>query len=287
MRIANKIIKMTVAVLLSLALITSCIASGVFAKYTTAKDALATVGMKAFGVTVTAIVDPDLKAAVSNKSVDDTAVIVDLGELQIAPGEDFRDAVYFKIEGVAEVPVRVKIDVDLSFNVKEGQANTFFIPGGIGGVPEGGEYRFPIGFRFLPVDSSELSHDINANTPWREVGPNSSANTIHNVLKQNMDVENDGTSSAATFAYKDFAAGEEIVFYRREKVTSNGKTTYPIVEPKVALNEFYLGFHWPMDASNSDYTSDQLDEITMYYNSLPDNETPKFTVKFIVTVEQI
>lgn len=290
MRKANKIMMMTVSVLLCLVLFTSTALSGTLAKYSTSgESSTASARVAAWGVTVDAVVSNKLKAAVSNKSIDDNSLTIDLGEMEIAPGEDFSDAVYFKIQGKAEVALRVKIDVELSFNVDNGRANTFYIPPGIGGVTESTEqkYRFPIGFDFSPVYNGEATDPINANSPWRPAGQKLVSNTIHTILSRNIDVINDGINSAPTYAYKDFAPGEEIVFYKKVKTVVDNVTTYPIVEPKVSTNEFYLGFHWPMDIETQNLTKDQINEITMYYDSLPDAQTPKFVVRFTVSVEQI
>ena len=112
MRKANKIIMATVSTLLTLILVSSCILSGLYAKYVTKESSLVTVGFKKFGVTITH--GTDLNTQYDTSARDGIVEIkVNTGESKlIAPGT--RGALaYFEVTST-DVPWYIDIDGTIS-----------------------------------------------------------------------------------------------------------------------------------------------------------------------------
>ena len=124
----NKILMMTVAILLTLVLASTSVVSGIFAKYVVTKSASTEVSLKAFGITLkvegTQGTSINYSPTDSNK---DTAISVSVSGLQLAPGETLDDVVKFTIAAdgtggkpnVDKVKIKIKTTVsDISgFNV--------------------------------------------------------------------------------------------------------------------------------------------------------------------------
>lgn len=128
----NKILMMTVAILLCFVLISTSVVSGIFAKYVITKSAGATVSLKAFGLTLT--VAGKSGVTIGNK-VNSTSVDVAVSGISLAPGEKIDDVVTFTIGGKAKVDTNLKITVSV---VDYGTA--FQVPSGTGGVSTATNY---------------------------------------------------------------------------------------------------------------------------------------------------
>ena len=145
MRKINKIMMATVSILLTLVLISSCVLSGIFAKYVTSKTASSQMQFEKFGVTVDMIVDEaklrsvlGADCAVNLKSP--TQAEKDAGKvwletstpdqikagintvtirnLALKPGDDLTDFVVFTIGGTANVKCKMTVDVDIAYDIE-------------------------------------------------------------------------------------------------------------------------------------------------------------------------
>ena len=121
MRKANKIIMATVSTLLTLILVSSCILSGLYAKYVTKESSLVTVGFKKFGVTITH--GTDLNTQYDTSARDGIVEIkVNTGESKlIAPGT--RGALaYFEVMStdVTSPGLPWYIDIDGEISIGDG-----------------------------------------------------------------------------------------------------------------------------------------------------------------------
>lgn len=299
MRKANKIMMATVSTLLTLTLVSSCILSGLYAKYVTKESSLVTVSFKRFGVTVTAEVNSDLatmagKPALNTTDTDTTASVT-YNNIKLAPGDTYLDAVKFTVSGTADVPVRVTITCNAGYYTGSTSNNTVFLPNGYCGY-EGSSplLVIPLGYTFGAKDANGTSVIDNCYVvePWR-FGSSYTANNVDNVMttkmleKINFD-ERTPTKSGASYStiQKDFKVGEEIVFSPK---SGNG-----------TINQFEFGFVWPFDESSqeplswtrqNDYKNYNLDEITMYYESLLHTKSakdePLFNFVYSIKIEQI
>lgn len=118
----NKILMMTVAILLTLVLASTSVVSGIFAKYVITKSASTEVSLKAFGVTLT--VDGGAYGTVTRTpdatSSTPSTLSVSVTNLQLAPGDTLDDVVKFTIAGtgandkpnVGTVNLKVKVTVE-------------------------------------------------------------------------------------------------------------------------------------------------------------------------------
>ena len=145
MRKANKIIMAIVSTLLTLTLVSSCILSGLYAKYVTKESSSATVSFKKFGVTITH--GTDLNTQYDTSARDGIVEIkVNTGDSKlIAPGT--RGAlVWFRVKGSPEVAY----SVDFSGSIDIGDGYTSYIEDANGNAIE----YFPIRFRYVAYDVS-------------------------------------------------------------------------------------------------------------------------------------
>ena len=128
MRKANKIVMMTVAMLLSAVLLTTSALSGTLAKYVTSGGSYSDSARVAkWGVKI--YIDPnedvlnsvyedfdaskDMKVTVDESGTQATVVITDL---MIGPGDDLRDMLRIRFDGTAEVKLQVKVSQGILYS---------------------------------------------------------------------------------------------------------------------------------------------------------------------------
>ena len=122
----NKILMMTVAILLCFVLISTSVVSGIFAKYVITRSAGATVSLKAFGITLS--VDGKTGTGITvteNTKLNSVSVDVKVTGISLAPGEKVDDIVKFTIaeesDGANVPKIKLKVKVAVSgvgdFNV--------------------------------------------------------------------------------------------------------------------------------------------------------------------------
>ena len=147
MQKVNKIIKIVAAMLLSLALVTSCLVSGVFAKYVKKGNADFGIELKEWGITVSSKGTDLVKEYTSdgNVIVRSSTSINSGNDNIIMPGSSGRLA-YFRIEGSPEVAY----SVDFSGSIDIGDGFKKYIRDSEGQLID----YFPIILRYVAYDVS-------------------------------------------------------------------------------------------------------------------------------------
>lgn len=298
MRKANKIMMITVSVLLSAVLLTTSALSGTLAKYTTSATAHSESARVAkWGVEIDASFDPNLEK-LAKKDGNDDAVIVQLEGIKIRPGDSFPKAIHFTVSGQAEVKLRVTIKSNIGYNTGKSTSNRFVIPKNYPtnlNLSDGTLSVMPAGFYFGYQNEANGHVNKVSTKPWRFQAANNADNNMTNCINSNIIMS--GKKTAGTTAsdtctgdnysvvWKDFEPTEKIAFYPQEK---DDVAEY-------AINDFYFGFEWPDEYSSSDLATDYQkydpDDLTMYfeslYNTSATNDDPFLTFTFTITVEQI
>lgn len=120
MKKVNRILMATVAILLSLVLISTCLVSGTLAKFAIIKDATTEVSFKRFGVTMQVKRGSTVVSDNDANSVD----IVYSPSIELYPGVSEKNSILFAFDGALNVPaiLTVRVDVELS--------DKFFLPTG-------------------------------------------------------------------------------------------------------------------------------------------------------------
>ena len=284
MRKINRIMMITVSILLSLVLISSCMISGIFAKYTMTKNAnLYRMEMKRFGVTVTATPGTSLSSEVGTSQVTaaENAITYTFTGIKIKPGDDFSDAIRFTITGTAEVPVEVRVVCGIAFGTNsatgESGTNIFSIPANIGGLSEGVN-KVPVGFTFGALYYNETSDTYTrvldndfAAPPWEDRSANVQEETFAAGIKTKMTVSHKKTGD--DYIYKTFDANDPIVFYAGD-------------DP---VNTVELGFAWPptWPVNGKPAEIDNYNEMSTYLSDKLSTGTYAFTITYTVLIQQI
>lgn len=124
MKKANKILMASVAILLSLVLITTSVVSGVFAKFAIKKNTTTTMKLEKFGVTME-VLDPTNYAKIdTSKTVNDGQnVSITFNDLIMQPN-DYTTSGYLQIKfsGITTVITDLKVWVDIELSEK------FYVP---------------------------------------------------------------------------------------------------------------------------------------------------------------
>ena len=298
MRKANKIVMMTVAMLLSAVLLTTSALSGTLAKYVTSGGSYSDSARVAkWGVTVRAWVDADdiarLRAAGAtvNTSETDKAMVTITG-LKLKPGDDFSDVIKFEVSGSPEVKARVKLTVQIKHhNIKTNSNNygAISVPAGVADLKKT-TYFMPLGYTFGANNASDEYENnyFTGTEPWRayDGNENGAKDSVIGVSKTeaalvagaatkiNVTAVDAGTgSNDDSYFYKDFAPGTPIAFH-------------PIGNSNIKINRFDMGFVYPLEWPPKDvscaYTADQLNTVSTYFG-----EVGKGQVEMLYTIEII
>ncbi len=305
MRKANKIVMMTVAMLLSAVLLTTSALSGTLAKYVTSGGPHSESARVAkWGVTVRAWVNDNdiarLRAAGAtvNTSETDKAMVTITG-LKLKPGDDFSDVVKFEVSGSPEVKARVKLTVQIKHkNLSNGGNNynygSISVPAGVADLKKT-TYFMPLGYTFGANNASDKYENnyFEGTEPWRAydestteaniktsvvgVSVTEAALVVGAATKIDVTAVDAGTSSDSYF-YKDFDPNIPIALHPK-----NAKGT---VNKNISFNQFDMGFVYPLDWPPKDvscaYTADQLNTVSTYFG-----EVGKGQVEMLYTIEII
>jgi hypothetical protein len=297
MRKANKIMMATVSTLLALTLISGCLVSGIFAKYTTQKKSVATMKYQKMGVEVTLSVPQEtaLRAqgavitypAENSNKVKAGVYEVTISGLPIGPGDDYRKLVRFDFDGNANVPVEVKLSTDIVYS-----DDNMWLVSTDKGIFDEDYYCLPLGFHcYAYYDGAVVGDEagFSLGDPWRarpadEADNTSAANRAKNIAKNMRTHFNfDSGSNNLTYVTKSFSPDKnngEIVFY-------TNSTSAPI-------NSFEMGYWWPFEdegkeestylSSNTNTRKNQINNISTYLAQKNENAT--ITITYTVTVTQ-
>lgn len=272
MRKINKIMMITVSILLTLVLITSSVVSGTFAKYASSGQFSATARVAKWG----AVVEITANRPEGVTGTDGDAIIFSTDALKMGPGSDYSDLMTVKFSGTAEVKLKVKITVDVEF-VEEKMK----IPANVAKSGEAADQDkcfLPMGTTFYAYAKNGETPLTNAksylSSPWFEKPADSQymaralENEIVNGFKNNA-----GFKADENTAEKEFAPNESISFTISNQ-DSNQKA-----------DTFVLGFEWPSDYTNSETTYNYSEIAAYIMGEFPD--VANIGITYTVTVEQV
>lgn len=273
MRKANKIMIMTVSVLLTLVLFTSTALSGTLAKYVSSDSMSATARVAKWGVNIDVSVDttklskvcPD---TISKVTVDrsGTNASVEIKGLKMGPGDNLDDVIKFSFSGQPEVKVIVKLIVAVSYT-----QDHFAVDAGVGNLAKKRDL-LPVGFRFSAMDSSG-THVVNnfyVATPFRDSTGNSTELTIVKEIAKKIDVTYKDTTD--DYVWKEFEPNLPVVFAPK---SGSGSVT-----------QFGFGFFYPLTYSRTyDEVALDTDEIGTWLAKNKSNSI--FSVRYTLSIEQI
>lgn len=313
MRKANKIVMMTVAILLSAVLLTTSALSGTLAKYVTSGGSYSDSARVAkWGVTITADVRDDL-AEIATVTGEDGSATVTIAGLNMKPGDDFSDAVRFTITGDPEVKCKVTVQTRVRYGIdpKNSRLEAMKVVDSAG--LEGTWHFMPVGLTFgtgyynstskayTPVAYGTNLNYVYLTNPWLACKPSATAGTsslapakMMEKFQDGIQSKIDGSEKAGTSDYggmsRTLEPTEELAFY-----TNNVNGT------KTKVNSFVFGFVFPYEYSNTTYdallTQDKLDEVATYisehsgddfiYNGTTYKDARfKFVVQYQIIIEQ-
>lgn len=267
----NKILMMTVAILLTLVLASTSVVSGIFAKYVVTKSASTEVSLKAFGLTLkvegTQGTSINYSPSGSNK---DTAISVSVSGLQLAPGETLDDVVKFTIDGTPNVDA-----VKLKIKVKSENVSTFKVAktniNSVSTVDFAEKIFIPIGFRMYAGTTAATTNTTksfaqNWKTPTNDAGfattiASGIASTTFNFTA--VDDTNDDTV-------------ERIIYNKNNSITT------------LQVKYLNFGFNCLADGNTgmpSDVDATEADIIQTYLSQ--NNANAKFKITYTVSLEQV
>lgn len=277
MKKVNKILMATVAILLSLVLITTSVVSGVFAKYAARAYGLADFTFKKLGVEVELDFSDAFKAAYgtviqNNTVINGDSISVTIPNLKMGPGDSFRDAVRFKISGTAKTDCSVIVDMTYLY-VRS-------------------DYQIPTGATEYETNSTYFPYDmyctLGNNELWlRGTQPDSDHKAELDailLLDKHLACSMYGTTRTVTHKFsgdtkhpdyyliKKFTAGTPINF-------TDGKNTSATTDD-VVFNDFKFGIEWPFEEAND------VDKNDTLHTWLVNNRTPRFEMSYTVTIQQ-
>ncbi len=258
----NKILMMTVAILLTLVLASTSVVSGIFAKYVVTKSAETTVSLKAFGLVLTASGGKDLPSGVS-ATPSSNGLKVTVSNLSLLPGQSIDEAVKFTIsaDGAGSKPnvdkVNLKITVDVS-----GENNFNVTTSNVAGITNG--TYIPIGFK-ANISKSETA----------------TAKTILSAWSNSTAIENSVASGIKT----NFTNIDKVTNNVVEEVIWDTTATPSTTE----LGITYLGFGFycygkETTTNISNFSTTQADAVQTYLST---NSNAKLTVTYTVSLEQV
>lgn len=266
MRKINKIMMITVSILLTLVLITSSVVLGTFAKYASSGQTSATARVAKWG----AVVEITANRPEGVIGTDGDAIIFSTDALKMGPGSDYSDLMTVKFSGTAEVRFKIKITVCVEFD-----ENAMKIPANVAKSGEAADqykYFLPMGTTFDAKKGETALTNAKSylSSPWFEKPANSLdmaialENAIVNGFKNNAGFEVVGRT-----AEKEFAPNDLISF------TINNQEA----------DTFVLGFEWPSGYKNSETTYDYSEIAAYIMGNFPD--VANIGITYTVTVEQV
>ena len=271
MRKINKIMMITVSILLTLVLITSSVVSGTFAKYASSGQFSATARVAKWGAVVE--ITANRPEVVIN--TDGDAITFSADALKMGPGSDYSDLMTVKFSGTAEVRLKVKITVDVVFD-----EDVMKIPANVADSREAADqYKcfLPMGTTFDAKNGENPLTNAKSylSSPWFEKPENSPnmaialENAIVNGFKNNAGFD----EAVGSTAEKKFAPNEPISFPISNQDSNQEADT------------FVLGFNWPSVYANSATTYDYKEIAKYIMGTFPD--VANIGITYTVTVEQV
>ncbi len=268
MRKVNKIMLITVSMLLSLVLITSSVVSTTFAKYATTGQSSTSARVAKWGATIDVTLSDTLQGKLNNQEYGDLAIISFDQEraLGMSSGAKYPDALTIKFSGESEVKLKVKLVIGVVYEgglvVPKGQcgisADTHFVPMGI---------KMKANYNNDGVVTTKVADEF-IGGPWF-------SGVDANALKNNaQSAINSGIAGKITDLKADSSdVCVEKVFAPNEKILFNNGT----------VNELVFSLEWP--DNYTDKTGYKYNDIGQYLMDFCADG--KCGINFTIIIEQV
>jgi hypothetical protein len=253
----NKILMMTVAILLTLVLASTSVVSGIFAKYVVTKTAQTTVSLKKFGLTLTLEGTAKDNVTVVTSKPSGTSLEIK-ADVTLAPGETADNAFKIKI-GTVDANTKSSVDAVIKVNVVATMAN-FNVPKDISGLNAAKNF-VPISITAKTLNNTSTVKSGTVFAAWSSPADNTALQTaIASGLKSNL-------------GFTDGSAANE------KKLSVCSKNSNP------SITEVDFSFACPKSETATDLgTLTKTDEVQTYLGTQANLPTMSFT--FTVSLEQ-
>lgn len=255
---ANKIMMMTVSVLLCLVLLTTSAISGTLAKYTTTAESSASARVAKWGAKIDITLSEDVEGKLESKDYSNLSVIQFKQDeaLGIGAGTSYPEALKIKFSGTSEVRLKVKLVIGIVYS---------------GGLAKGGTDYVPMGIKMKGNNGSveNLSDDFIGGPWFSGTGANDLVNNAQTAINNGIESKLDFTAETACVE-KIFAPNEPILF------NVKGETN-------ATVNELVFGLEWPN--THNDGTGNDYNKIGQYL--LEQCADGKFGLDFTIIIEQV
>lgn len=255
---ANKIMMMTISVLLCLVLLTTSAISGTLAKYTTTAESSASARVAKWGAKIDITLSDDVKGKLESADYSNLSVIQFKQDeaLGMGAGKNYPEALKIKFSGTSEVRLKVKLVIGIVYN---------------GGLAKGDTHYVPMGIKMKGNndDEEKLSNDF-IGGPWF------SGTSADELVNNAQTAINNGIASKLDFTVE--TACVEKIFAPNEPILFNVKD-----ETNATVNELVFGLEWP--ATYNDTTSNDYNAIGQYL--LEQCADGKFGLNFTIIIEQV
>lgn len=227
----NRILRGIIATVLCLTLVSSCLVSGVFAKYVKTYNTSANITFKQMGVTLSMALDGVTGEVENDGNVSLTATIP---SLKIGPGDQIYDAIKISVTGTSNVPVDIKMTCKVVYpDGKDYDEN---------GVAEYGNAYVSNSKCYMPIGFSCKAYGdtkpVAACYSWQ----NKNSSQVSEIIIRNVAEEvfnKTYKSSNSTEVKDDDDKGTGAWYYQEHfnKGTNFSNT----------INEFAIGMYWPYE----------------------------------------
>ena len=267
MRKVNKIMLITVSMLLSLVLITSSVVSTTFAKYATTGQSSTSARVAKWGATIDVTLSDTLQGKLNNQEYGDLAIISFDQEraLGMSSGAKYPDALTIKFSGESEVKLKVKLVIGVVYEgglvVPKDQcgisADTHFVPMGI---------KMKANYN-NDGDVTNIVADEFVGNPWFS---GNDANNLKNIAQSAI---NAGIKNKIDVDVPDNNACVEKVFAPNEKILFNNGN----------VNELVFSLEWPDNyTDNTGYKYNDIGQYLMDFCA-----DGKCGINFTIIIEQV
>ena len=294
MKKANKILMASVAILLSLVLITTSVVSGVFAKFAIRKNTTTTMKLEKFGVTLALNTTTGLEGKIVGESSaqvnDGESVTVTVSNAKIGPGDFYY--ILFDIGGTPTCDTLMKINVDIDYTPAH-YSLTREAPkeSDSAGETEEGETKAPITTYYMPIgftfDTKTTSNPPTITTATYVSDPWKQSTSINDVSATTLE------NSIAT------AIKNRVTTPTGDKCTVSNNTVTLELSKGTALRSgnvkfdnanvryIYMGFAWPFEYGDTDSKKSEYDELcTDLIKEIKKNNAKGISITYTITLEQ-
>ena len=266
MRKVNRILMATIAVLLSLVLITTSVVSGIFAKFVISKEATVSMTLEQFNVKITITPNASLGSTPTLGEIDDNTAVISASP-SLAIGDTFYDAFHIQVTGTPNTKVKFimtcHIETEGNFTVPAEVINYKNVPDTL---------YMPLGYTIAFKD--DVSDHVDLCRPYHSKPSDEIEEIIARNTAKRLGLVNYKTDGSET-PYD----GNDYYF---QTEFEKGKT---IETEKTKLTTFYMGFYWPHQYKNGDtvHPKGNVDKVGTW---LSENAT-SITIRYTFRIEQI